>query len=101
MRQRSVNYFLGSLFSKQALYAYGSAAAVTAAGQILLVWIGVFSGAPQRTDALPMVIEIYIETLLPIWIPPITGWNILVFVVNIMLTAWIILFWTLNYERAL
>lgn len=87
MRQQSISYFFGSLFSKQALYAYGIAGAFTTTGQLLLIWLGVFSGVPQRIDALPVFIEVYIETLLPLWIPPITGWNVLIFLVNIALAV--------------
>lgn len=101
MRRQSANYFWGSLFSKQALYAYGIAGAVTTTGQVLLVWLRVFSGVPQRLDALPMILEVYIETLIPLWIPPITGWNILIFLLNAGLTIWILLSWTFRYERSL
>lgn len=100
MRTRTVNYFLGSLFSRQALYAYGIAGGITTAGQLLLVWLDVFSSVPQRTEMLPVVVEIYIETLLPLWIPPITGWNILIFLINIVLGLWILASWTVNYGRS-
>lgn len=101
MRQQSVNYFVGSLFSKQILYAYGIAGAATTIGQLLLIWLGIFSGAPLRTDTLPVAIEVYIETLLPLWIPPVTGWNVFVFLVNLVLALWLLASWTYNYERAL
>lgn len=101
MRPRTINYFLGSLFSRQAFYAYGIAGGVTTAGQLLLIWLGVFSGMPNRTEALPMVVEAYIETLLPLWIPPITEWNALVLLANITLALWILFCWTVNYGRSL
>lgn len=101
MRMRSVNYFLGSLFSRQAIFAYGIAGSITTAGQLLLVAMGVFSGIPQRTEALPAVIELYIETLLPLWIPPITSWNVFVLLANGVIGIWILLVWTLNYEKSL
>jgi hypothetical protein len=100
MRTRTVNYFWGSLFSRQALYAYGIAGGITTAGQLLLVWLDIFSSVPQRTEMLPVVVEIYIETLLPLWIPPITGWNVLIFLINIVLSLWILAFWTVNYWRS-
>lgn len=101
MKPRTVNYFLGTLFSQQALYAYGIAGGVTTAGQLLLVWLGVFTGIPQRTEALPVIIEVYIETLLPLWIPPITGWNALVFFMNILFAVWFLAYWSVNYGRSL
>lgn len=100
MRQRSINYFFGSLFSVQAIYAYGIAGTVTTTGQLLLIYPDIFSAVPQQTAALPMFIELYIETLLPLWIPPITGWNILVFLVNIVLALWLIASWTPSYEQS-
>lgn len=100
MRNRSINYFLGSLFSRQAIYAYGIAGGITTAGQLLLLWLDVFSGVPQRTETLPVVVEMYIETLIPLWIPPITPWNALIFFLNIILALWVLLWWTLNYERS-
>lgn len=101
MRQRSVNYLLGSLFSRQALYAYGIAGGVTTTIQLLLIWVGVFSVIPQKSEYLPVFVEIYIETLFPLWIPPITGWNIFMFLVNIVVVFWILVSWTLNYEKSL
>lgn len=100
MRQRSVNYFVGSLFSNQFLYAYGIAAGFTTVGQLLLVWLNVFSGIPQRMEALPIIIELYIETLIPLWIPPITGWNVFILILNIVIALWILLSWTISYDRS-
>lgn len=101
MRTRSINYFLGSLFSRQAIFAYGIAGSITTAGQLLLVSIGVFSGIPQQTEAIPVVIELYIETLIPLWVSPVTPWNLFVLLVNIIIGLWIVLLWTLNYESSL
>jgi len=42
----------------------------------------------------------YIETLIPLWIPPITPWNALIFFLNVILALWVLLWWTLNYERS-
>lgn len=101
MRQRSVNYFVGSLFSLQFLYAYGIAAGFTTAGQLLLIWLNAFSGIPQRMETLSIVIELYIETLIPLWIPPITGRNVFILTLNIVIAVWILLSWTISYDRSL
>jgi hypothetical protein len=100
MRARTANYFIGSLFSKQSIFAYGIAAAVTTAGQFLLVWGGLFSGIPQRTEAIPRFIELYIETVMPLWIPPITAWNIAIFLLNVLISIGILVNWTLNYDES-
>lgn len=73
MRQRSANYFFGSLFSSQFFLVYGIAGAFTTTFQLLLLYIDVFSGMPRRTESLPIFIEMYIETLLPVWIGHITA----------------------------
>lgn len=101
MRSQSWRYFLGSLFSRQAIYAYGIAGVFTTVGQLLLVWVGPFSGVPRRTEVLPVVLEAYIETLLPLWIPPITPWNVMIFLLNVLIALWVLLVWTDRYDRAI
>lgn len=100
MRQRSVNYFFGSLFSRQAIFAYGIAGGVTTVFQLLLLTGDFFGSMPTRTDTLPIFVELYIETLLPLWIPPITGWNIAMLIVNVMVMLLILGWWTAKYDRA-
>jgi len=75
MKQRSINYFFGSLYSRQAIWAYGIAGGVTTTFQLVLLYLDFFSVSPSqmRTERLPVFIELYIETLLPLWIPPITS----------------------------
>lgn len=100
MRTRSVNYFVGSLLSRQVFVAYGIAGSITTLGQQLLIWFGVFGGIPTRTERLPEFIELYIETLIPIWIPPVTGWNVFIFLLNAAITLWLLLYWTMKYDRS-
>jgi hypothetical protein len=99
MRQRSINYFFGSLFSRQFVYAYGIAAGGTALFQQSLIWLGYFSGAPTRVESFPVFVELYIETLLPIWIGGVTNWNILMIITNVFLASLILLLWTARYSR--
>lgn len=101
MRQQSVNYFWGSVFSIQSIYAYGIAGSISTAFQMVLVWAGVFTGVPTRTDSLPILVELYLETLIPLWIPPITGWNAIIFLLNVIIAVWILFTWTVNYDRAI
>jgi hypothetical protein len=100
MRTRSVNYFIGSLLSRQVLVAYGIAGSVTTVGQQLLLWLGFFGDITTRTERLPVFLELYIETLFPLWIPPVTGWNVLIFCLNTAITLWLLLYWTMKYDRS-
>lgn len=100
MRDQSVRYFIGSLFSRQVLYAYAIAGGFTTSGQLVMLWVGKMAQIPQRTEVLPVFIELYIETLLPLWIPPVTSWNILLFLINIVIVFWILLSWTISYDRS-
>lgn len=99
MRQRSINYFFGSLFSRQAIYAYGIAGGITTAFQLLLLWTDFFTEIPTRTESLPVFVELYIETLIPLWIPPITPWNVAMLFVNVFIMLMVLAQWTINYDR--
>lgn len=100
MRQRSLNYFVGSLFSRQAIFAYSAAGAFTTALQLLVISTEAFAQMPQRTEALPRVVELYIETLIPLWVPPITEYNVAVVLMNLFLTLMFLAVWTLSYGRS-
>lgn len=100
MRQRSKNYFWRSLFSRQAIYAYAAAGGVTTAMQLIVLSAGVFSEKPQRTGTLPLVVELYIETLIPVWIPPVTRYNIAIVLMNGFLALFFLAVWTLNYDSS-
>lgn len=99
MRARTLNYFFGILFSRQTIYAYGIAAGITTAGQLLLISQRILE-MPNQTETLPGFIEMYIETLLPVWIGTITPWNALIILINITLTFLILAKWTANYSRS-
>lgn len=92
--------FFRSLFSRQVIYAYGIASGITTAFQLLHLWTDFFSGITTRTESLPVFVELYIETLLPLWIPPITSWNATMLFMNVLLMLMILAQWTINYDRA-
>lgn len=91
---------MGNLLSRQFIFAYGIAGSITTMGQLLLLWLDYFEGIPTRTEQLPIFIELYIETLIPLWIPPITGWNTFIFILNVAFALWILLYWTIKYDRS-
>lgn len=100
MRQRTVNYFIGSLFSRQVILAYGIAGGITTGFQVLLVSLNVFSLSSLKTRSLPWIIELYVETLMPLWIPPVTRWNLLMILMNIVLSVLVVAWWSIKYSRS-
>jgi len=100
MRDQSVRYFIGSLFSRQVFYAYAIAGGLTTALQIIILSDQI-SRSALRTEQLPLAVELYIETLIPLWIPPVTSWNIIVFLANAVIAVWILLWWTVRYEQSM
>lgn len=100
MRARTLNYFFGSLFSRQIVFAYGIAGGITTAIQLGLLWVNYFSNVPNRHDSIPLFLDIYIETLLPIWIGEITAYNVGVVLINLLIALMILLVWTANYAAS-
>lgn len=100
MRRRTQSYFFGILFSRLSIYAYGIAGTITTGLQLLLLWFGYFSDVPRRAENLPVFIDLFIETMLPVWIGTITPWNVLMVVLNLFLALFILLIWTDRYDRS-
>ena len=100
MRNQSIRYFIGSLLSRQALYAYAMAGGLTTGVQLLMISEEI-PRAALRTEQLPVVVELYIDTLIPLWIPPITSLDIVVVLINVVITVWILLYWTIRYEQSI
>lgn len=100
MRNQSIRYFIGSLLSRQALYAYAMAGGLTTGVQMLMI-SGEIPRTALRTERLPVVVELYIDTLIPLWIPPITSLDIVVVLINVIITVWILLYWTIRYEQSI
>lgn len=99
MRSKSIRYFIGSLFSRQALYAYGIAGGITTAGQLVMLWVGRISPVSQQSG-LPMLIELYIETLIPLWVPPVTPLDTFIFFLNVVIALWVLLSWTISFDQS-
>jgi hypothetical protein len=100
MRDQSIRYFIGSLLSRQALYAYAMSGGLTTGVQLLMI-SGDIPRAALRTEQLPVIVELYIDTLIPLWIPPITSVDIVVVLTNVVITVWILLYWTVRYEQSI
>ena len=72
---RFSKHFIGSLFSRQAIYAYGSGSALTTT--LSLIWFALNNSWPvprvftADLAGLEVLIDMYIRIMLPIWIPPI------------------------------
>ena len=100
MRSQSVRYFVGSLLSRQALYAYAMAGGLTTGVQLLMI-SGEVPRVALRTEQLPVIVELYMDTLIPLWIPPITSLDIVVVLINVIISVWILLYWTIRYEQSI
>jgi len=99
MRARTLNYFLGSLLSRQVIYAYGIAGGITTAIQLLLITNEYLIYTP-RSESLPIFLDLYIETLLPLWAGGISTVNVVVFITNVIIALLILLKWTANYAAS-
>lgn len=47
-----------------------------------------------------MFLELYIETLLPLWTPPITEYNVALVLFNIGIAILLLLSWTTSYDQS-
>lgn len=100
MRQRSWNHFWGSLVSTQFLIAYSISSGILTLIHLVGFWTGNLTSMPRRIEALPRFIDLYIEIIIPVWIPPFTGYNFLILMVNISLAVLILLMWSVRYDNA-
>lgn len=93
-------HFLGSLFSIQFVWAYGIAASIMTGAQLLLLFSGRFV-MPDTKHELPVIAQIFVETLIPWYIPPITSFNIAVVLLNLFLAILILAVWSSRFDRAM
>lgn len=102
MRKNTMDYFLGMLFSKMLFIAYGTASGITTVLQLFLIYQDHmrFDKPLDRVGYLPEFVEVYIETLFPVWIGSITTWNLVMILFNIVLALLILMFWALSYDQA-
>jgi hypothetical protein len=99
MRARTVNYFFGSMRSRQIVFAYAIANGLTTVLQLAIITL---QNRPWPTDAtgLSIVVEAYIETLYPLYIGGITEWNLWMIGINVLLSVGILGWWTAKYAMS-
>lgn len=101
---RRDRYFVGSLFSRQALYAYGIGSGITTT--ILLVTFALQGVRPQmrlidwRPTFLAYLLEMYIRVSIPIWIPPVTWVEVVVVCANAFFGLVVLWYWSEKYYRS-
>ncbi|WP_435359516.1 hypothetical protein [Haloarchaeobius sp. DFWS5] len=99
MRQRSINHFLGSFFSKQLILAYGIANGFSTSVQLVMILVGKAVWT-RDTEGLIMVLELYVETLYPRFIGGLTQWNMVMILLNLVVAVTLLAHWSLKYDRA-
>jgi len=101
---RWFNHFIGSLFSRQLIYAYtiGSGATTLLYGLLLLrqgVW-GQQKVVTANLAGIGAIIDIYVRVALPIWIPPITMVEVGVVLINCFFALCVLAWWSAKYASA-
>lgn len=99
---RRERYFIGSLFSRQALYAYAIGSGATTA---LLLTVFTLKGIqPQMRlihwgpEFLMYFVEMYIRVSIPVWVPPITWLELGVVGINTGFGLLVLFYWSENYR---
>jgi hypothetical protein len=100
MYKKRYEYLRDFLFSRMWIYAYVIAGTVTTTLQFLWLPQSVFEMTAWRTETLPMVVEVYIETLFPIWIGGITSLNRTVVAWNLVLAHSLLFMWAISEYRS-
>lgn len=100
MRQSSINYFWGSLISRQSFFAYGIAAGFTTGLQLLMVTLDVFRLPSDFGQQIHWLVLMYLETLLPVWYGDLTTYNILMVLINLFFAVLILMWWTAKYDSS-
>lgn len=101
---RRERYFIGSLLSRQAIYAYAIGSSITTA---LLLALFALEGVRPRTrlihwgpEFLAYFLEMYLRVSIPIWIPPITWLEISIVAINAYFGLLVLLHWSEKYHRS-
>lgn len=98
------SHFVGSLFSRQAIFAYGSGSAVTTA--IVLLWLVSNNVWPEPRvftadlAGAEILIDMYVRVTLPVWIPPITWLEIGIVGLNCFFGLCYLAWWSAKYADA-
>ena len=104
MASRFEKYFVGSLFSRQAIYAYGSGSVLTTV--LWLLWFALNNVWPEPRvftadlAGFEVLIDMYIRIVLPIWIPPITRVEVGTVLLNCFFGLCYLALWSEKYASA-
>lgn len=95
------NHFLGSLFSRQAVFAYGSGSTITTTLVFLYFIANNFWPEPRVFTAdlagIEILVDMYLRVVLPIWVPPITWVELGVVGLNCLFGTWFLPWWSAKY----
>lgn len=97
MRQGTFNHFVGSLMSRQVIYAYGAADGITTTLWVGLGWLGIVGDISTIPAAVGHFVEIYITGLLPVFVPPYNLSSIVFILSNLFLTVFVLSWWSAKY----
>ena len=95
---RAANYFIGMLFSRMSIYAYGIGSSVTTAIFYLLYLEDILRIHTRVFEAAPLILELFLRVAFPFWVPPITRGNVLAFLLNVFFGFIVLLYWTAKYD---
>lgn len=95
---RTLNYFIGMLFSRMSIYAYGIGSSVTTAIFYVGFVLDMVTMETRAWENTPVILEMFLRILIPFWVPPITWGNILAFLMNIYFGFMVLLYWTYRYD---
>ena len=101
---RFSKHLIGSLFSRQAIYAYGSGSALTTT--LWLIWFALNNSWPDPKvftadiAGLEVLIDMYIRIMLPIWIPPLNWVEIGTVGLNCFFGLCYLALWSEKYASA-
>jgi len=101
---RFSKHFIGSLFSQQVIYAYGSGSALTTT--LWLIWFALNNSWPEPKvftadiAGLEVLLDMYIRVMLPIWIPPINRVEIGTVGLNCFFGLCYLAMWSEKYASA-
>jgi len=89
------------LTSRMAIYAYGIGGSITTALYALSIYFDVVVVQTRLEERLPLILEMYIRVLIPLWIPPIRSIDVLTFNANVFFGLYTLLYWTSRYVSAI
>jgi hypothetical protein len=97
---RGERYFVGILTSRMSIYAYLIGSSITTG----LLYIGLLNDAvylrERLLEGLPIILDMYVQIAIPLWVPPITSTDVAVFVTNCLFGLFVLLYWTANYTSS-